>query len=485
MRQITRFCQNLPDLSSVNSPGNEIRGRVTEEHGGDGWKEVASRKRESARKASDSMRDICLIAITFYVCNLPERWKSRDLWKAFDRLGVLVDAFVPGRRDRMGACYGFVRFIKVSNVQVMLEKMNELVFEGRNLKANVSLHPRGKKQGEAPTRTEERPPKHTEKPWIAGAAQRVWDGKMHGCMGGYSTRGPSYADMLNAENRVMEKGNPVSVTIPDELVVQGKKWLQCSLIGEMLDLERLSKCLSMVHAYGLGDCDIKYLGGLSVMLIFNSPEVANCFLHNQKINWSIWFAWLKAWDATLQPHSRAVWLRIRGVPVSLWDSEVFSSIASAFGKVLIPFNCKDEAENLSFGKVCVLTESMELIKTQDVNVAFKGSSFKVEDSDSEFGVNDEDVQAVMADAVGDNGDLDAAGGRKADAVGYTAGGRKADAVGDNDEEEQAVMAGSGSDPWTSHQANDGVVGVDSVSCSKEKTAIDLVSSKKDKNDGLI
>ncbi|KAL4582469.1 hypothetical protein LXL04_007019 [Taraxacum kok-saghyz] len=338
--------------------------------------------------------DLSKIATTFFACNLPPHWRSKDLWRAFEQLGVLVDAFVPGRKDKSGELYGFVRFIKVAYVNELQKKMNEMVVDGRRLRANVSLHPRSKKHGTgyngAPVAQHSR-----------NEGEKKDDG-FHKTLGGGSIKKSnlSYARVLYGSKREDRGSSPVSVVIPEEVTVSEKSWLRCSLIGEMIDLERLSKCLSMVHVYGLGDCEIKYLGGLSVMLIFNTPEVADCFLRNQKINWSIWFAWLKVWEDDVQTQSRAVWFHIKGVPISLWDSEVFARIASVYGKVLIPFDCNTEVENLSYAKVCVLRDSLKAINNQEVEVQFKKQRFTVlvgEDGDWQPGLNEEEDDYTDSD----------------------------------------------------------------------------------------
>ncbi|KAL4569701.1 hypothetical protein LXL04_025343 [Taraxacum kok-saghyz] len=75
-------------------------------------------------------------------------------------------------------------------------------------------------------------------------------------------------EMLKQKVKVKTQG------VPEE----EKSWLKRCLVGEMKDLELLTKCMSMIHAYGLWDCEIRYLGGLNVLLEFNSEAVADCFL---------------------------------------------------------------------------------------------------------------------------------------------------------------------------------------------------------------
>lgn len=64
--------------------------------------------------------------------------------------------------------------------------------------------------------------------------------------------------------------------------------------------------------------------------------VAEAFHRDQRDIWSMWFAWIKKWDNSGYHMQRIIWLKISGVPVQLWDSNVFTIIAGKFGRVLIP-----------------------------------------------------------------------------------------------------------------------------------------------------
>ncbi|KAL4581616.1 hypothetical protein LXL04_006139 [Taraxacum kok-saghyz] len=138
-------------------------------------------------------------------------------------------------------------------------------------------------------------------------------------------------------------------------------WLDSCLVGEVKNIELLSKCMSIIHAYGLGECSIRYIGGLVVMLQFNNKMIADCFLQNQRLNWSAWFVWLKKWDEKFLVKNRVVWLKIVGVPVNCWDPTFFTVIAEHFGKVVIPGGGRDETRDMSFGKICILRSSLDPI----------------------------------------------------------------------------------------------------------------------------
>ncbi|KAI3724608.1 hypothetical protein L2E82_36391 [Cichorium intybus] len=90
----------------------------------------------------------------------------------------------------------------------------------------------------------------------------------------------------------------IAVKIPDSLVIDQCQWLNCCLIGELKDLDLLSKCFAIFHSTGIGDCSVKYLGGLNVLLRFENHRVASAFLVDHKESWSYWFAWLNKWDSS-------------------------------------------------------------------------------------------------------------------------------------------------------------------------------------------
>ncbi|CAH1421754.1 unnamed protein product [Lactuca virosa] len=83
------------------------------------------------------------------------------------------------------------------------------------------------------------------------------------------------------------------------------------------------------------------------------------------------------WDQSFVQSNRAVWLKIHGVLVGFWDSNVFQIIAEKFGRVLFLFECSLYAKNFSFGRICILTSRKEIINLNNVGVCWRKISFKV------------------------------------------------------------------------------------------------------------
>ncbi|KAL4557346.1 hypothetical protein LXL04_035521 [Taraxacum kok-saghyz] len=319
--------------------------------------------------------DLSKIVTTFYVCNLPGEWNSNRLWKAFEGQGRLVDAFVQGKRDVFGRLFGFVRFIRVSNMHGFLRRLNELSFEGKRIYVNVARHIRAKVSREG-MEEKVRPTSQMSRSQGTGCGKKRF---------ARNVSGPTFKEVLQGGNNSKDLGCKViysdmvgdTLVIPGEVNIRKLKWLSCCLVGELKDIDLLAKCMAVIHAYGLGECTIRYLGGLAILLQFNNEAMTNCFLTNQKVNWAVWFDWLKAWDGSFIQEKRVVWLKIMGVPPTCWDSVVFSHIAERCGKVVIPFDCPEDARDMLYGRVCVITSRDEHLPLRRIEVKWKDVRFTV------------------------------------------------------------------------------------------------------------
>ncbi|KAL4558909.1 hypothetical protein LXL04_037114 [Taraxacum kok-saghyz] len=367
---------------------------------------------ETKTKAStqyyNGREEVSNIATNVFVSNIPENWNSSALWKAVHGVRVLVDAYVPRKMEKGGTRFGFVRFIRVQNKIRLLRSLNDMVFEGRRLKANIAKY--GRKSGDGNRATG------------SDAYGRKINGRPEGGGNRHANiinRGTSFKEMLVGRDsgigEVRLKKNGVAnmekkIIIPQGVNIRSMDRLICCLVGEIKDIELLSKCMSMIHSYGLGDCTVKYIGGLCALLEFKI----------EKVNWCAWFAWLKRWDESFRVSSRVVWLRIYGVPVNCWDPTIFTYIANNYGRILLPFDCSVEAINLSFGRICILTANLEHLKAHSCCVEWRNEKFKVrieEDGEwypnsllvpSEFDSEDEDDMGFddLRDSNSEDGELE-------------------------------------------------------------------------------
>ncbi|GJY28208.1 DIE2/ALG10 family protein [Tanacetum coccineum] len=74
---------------------------------------VAISKEEEVQKISTSI----------FVTNFPDHAKAKDLWNVCKQYGQVVDAFIPDRKSKAGKRYGFVRFIRVYDVDRLVSNL--------------------------------------------------------------------------------------------------------------------------------------------------------------------------------------------------------------------------------------------------------------------------------------------------------------------------------------------------------------------------
>ncbi|GKD76161.1 nucleotide-binding alpha-beta plait domain-containing protein, partial [Tanacetum coccineum] len=82
--------------------------------------------------------DVQKISTSVFVTNFPDGYGAKDLWNTCKLYGHVVDAYIPDRRSKTGKRFGFVQFIKVFDVDRLVNNLYT-VWVGRNkLHANVA-----------------------------------------------------------------------------------------------------------------------------------------------------------------------------------------------------------------------------------------------------------------------------------------------------------------------------------------------------------
>nr|GFA00682.1 nucleotide-binding alpha-beta plait domain-containing protein [Tanacetum cinerariifolium] len=82
--------------------------------------------------------DVQKISTSMFVTNFSDGYGAKDLWNTCNLYGHVVDVFIPNRRTNAGKTFGFVRFIKVLDIDRLINNLCT-VWVGRNkLHANVA-----------------------------------------------------------------------------------------------------------------------------------------------------------------------------------------------------------------------------------------------------------------------------------------------------------------------------------------------------------
>ncbi|KAL4566368.1 hypothetical protein LXL04_030483 [Taraxacum kok-saghyz] len=244
----------------------------------------------------------------------PEATKG-EIQKLFGKFGRLTDVFMGLKIGKNGKHFVFIRFAGVKDDVELERKLNGTTLRGKKLEINISIHERKKN-----------PRVHT------------------------------------SVNRRM----PSTTT----------RWLtKTSLIGEARSLDHLGHLPKLLTLKDDACMEIKYLGGLRVLLLFDDSLYAKKFKANEE-RWKEHLKWVSWGDQTLQKFDRVAWIRIVGLPLHMWGTVNFEAITKELGKIIAPFDTLPARVALSCAKIGILTERKTRIN-EEVRVVFGGKSMNI------------------------------------------------------------------------------------------------------------
>ncbi|KAL4556260.1 hypothetical protein LXL04_038906 [Taraxacum kok-saghyz] len=320
------------------------------------WREVRRRRNLGPKPFHGSSDDPSVTS--YFVKGIPGDATKAEIWKLCAPLGQLVDVYIAGRKDATGAFFAFVRFKGVSKPDELENGLNNLEYMGRKMTVNLSRHPRASgtaDPGRAPISKPHRP--------IPVAR----------------TDGRSYAAVANGNRSDLHAATAKEIplgTISLPCIKETQNWLGShSLVGEAKLFDILCNLPSLISLEGFNVAEIKYLGGLQVLLQFKSEKAASVFKANRNI-WLKWFSWVDVFGKRSVRFEGIAWIKIVGIPVIAWDESNFASIAGRFGKVLVNINPFWTFSDVSQGKVCILTASKKKIN-EEITVSIDGSLHRI------------------------------------------------------------------------------------------------------------
>ncbi|GKA05925.1 RNA-directed DNA polymerase, eukaryota, reverse transcriptase zinc-binding domain protein [Tanacetum coccineum] len=242
------------------------------------------------------------ISMSVFITSFPEQSCANDLWNACMQYGYVVDAFIPNRRSKGGKRFGFVRFIKVFDVEHLRLNLNN---------SSKQFSHNGEKRN-----------------------------NMHGDKkdNGLKDNSNSYAHAVKGCLQVNREVDNIPMLVLDESCVNQQDY-SCCLNGKVKDFEALSNLKVVLRNEGFDDIVLRYLGGLWVLIEFTSMEIKEKFQSN--VGTGTWFSQLHQASNDLIIDGRVAWVEIKGIPLEVWSDNTFKWIASKWGTLLSVDNSEE------------------------------------------------------------------------------------------------------------------------------------------------
>ncbi|GKC25624.1 RNA-directed DNA polymerase, eukaryota [Tanacetum coccineum] len=251
------------------------------------------------------------ISKSVFVTNFPDTTTARDLWKTCNAYGTVVDVFIPFKRSKAGKKFAFVRFIKVTNLDRLVENLCTIWIGRFHLYANQVRFERPQKPNF---------PTHKETTSVAHKN--------------------SFASVLK-EGHVSP---PDPSLVLDESCIKEHD-LNLSLMGKVKEVSAIPNLPVMIAK------EEKFHVHTAVGSRFNTIKHAdNSFVNDERI----------------------VWVSVEGLPIKAWTPDSFRKIASCWG-TLVEWG-DSEQNSLSCKHLCLKTK-MDVIINDKRKIIVQGNVF--------------------------------------------------------------------------------------------------------------
>ncbi|CAH1453204.1 unnamed protein product [Lactuca virosa] len=296
-----------------------MRPKETDGRKGDGGEWVEVRRRNF---------QVNKIITSFYVSNLQDDVTNAMLKEAFHSFGNLVDVYIPGRKDKAGSFFAFIKYKGVLDAAAMARTLDGVRCGQCITKVNVSkfekkpIHRPGMKFV-----NKSQPPKMPFSGW-----NKIRDDR-------------SFADVVGRRNNSSKVHPPPVVSeIKLSQVLAMERSCNMILLGEVTSFDLLNDLPNLLNADGCIPCQVFFAGGLKLGF-------------NEELKFE-----------------RQAWVKIIGLPIHLGSDANVTSIVSSLGKILEVDGQNWRCINLASAHARILTASKKLIN-EEVCCTFNGKSF--------------------------------------------------------------------------------------------------------------
>ncbi|KAM0025296.1 putative RNA recognition motif domain, nucleotide-binding alpha-beta plait domain superfamily [Helianthus debilis subsp. tardiflorus] len=322
----------------------------------DNWNKIVNRQEYRNEKLFNNREARLRNTTSFFISNLPVDCDKDSLWNAFEHLENLEDAFVPAKKDRAGNKFGFIKLSDVQDTEWWLGKLKEVRVGGAVIGVNLAKFNRdGSKVN------------HVNRGHRVSVFDRLNGGHYSSNTAGATVgSGIPYSGKKSFKSVLCPDHQEINNTIelPPLNTPTKKSFELRSLVGEAKDIDILNNLKGILLGITENGLKLKYLGGLKVLLIFDSHEEAEEFKSNKVYDWERWFSQLYLWEGIPPMFERIAWIKILGVPVSLWDRHVINKIGERCGQLVVKSEAESSDGNMAEDRLAILVNSGKRIAAE-------------------------------------------------------------------------------------------------------------------------
>jgi hypothetical protein len=311
-----------------------------EEHG---WQTVRGKHRANRRfnqfspdiaTARNFSKDNISTTTTFFFTNFPERYGAKAVFNAFHNIGEVMEVVIPAKRDKGGRRFGFARFDQVSDLAKLESDLDNLVFGGVKISANLSRFQRsdgGAMESGRKGRSRSKLPQHSDRPHFRPRSKSIALNKRSLSFVSRDHKSFSYAQAVR-KGDVSNRGSfKQKVFLSYEAEKNAIDKYAKAFVGVAANPGMTYNIQNAFHAQGYFGVKVTPLGSNLALLEGQEEGEVEALMEDAK-DWLVqWFKEIRPWNPKDIDTERLVWLRIYGIPIHAWCDDFFAKVSRPWG----------------------------------------------------------------------------------------------------------------------------------------------------------
>ncbi|GJS45824.1 nucleotide-binding alpha-beta plait domain-containing protein [Tanacetum coccineum] len=291
--------------------------------------------------------EVMKISTSVFVTNFPDQMRAQDLWHTCKQYGQVVDAYIPNRRSKAGKRFGFVRFIKVFDVERLVNNLCTVWVGRHKLHANLPRFQREPLNNHSNSHNDNGVKRGNSGDAHNGGKKPVYnDVNSDSGLHGYANSYMHVVKRGTQPQNVVEESKPAIVL--DETCLNQEDFSN-SLTGKVKEFSSLANLKMVLDNEGFHNIKLKYMGGYWVIIEFETEASKENFKAN--VGTGSWFSHLQQTSTTFCIDERVAWVDIEGIPLKAWTRNTFNRIASKWGDI-VHVDAQDE-NCLHSKRICI------------------------------------------------------------------------------------------------------------------------------------
>ncbi|KAL4559868.1 hypothetical protein LXL04_032014 [Taraxacum kok-saghyz] len=305
-----------------------------------------SGNQEGMRKGfSPNLKSIEALATSIYITNFPKDWNERSIWKHCQEFGIVVDVYLSGKLSKVGKKFAFVRFLRVQNVNSLVEQLSGTWYGSYHLFASVARFPRKAVKSNVPM-----------KPSVNNQKDR--GDRMHATPNHSVDHDGSYVSILKrgqenqalpeklVPNPIPTKSGGVTLVAADLIPIPDSATI---VMGKVKDLSFIQNISLVLKKEGFQNVEVTHVGGSWVWIEFNNRNA--CTRFKQRDDLAQYFSSIQNLSRQFVVDDKVVWIEISGMPLGAWSLNAFKKGVMQWGEVV----CMDNsgAGGICNGRMCL------------------------------------------------------------------------------------------------------------------------------------